>query len=256
MHANPLPARAGRSWLTEGFALYRRNPPLLTSATMLYLIVALGLSLLHRVLAFLVPLVLPIMAVLLANVSAVLARGESPRPENLLYRLRERRQALLQLGGLQLALSACMVLASMALEALLGIPANPAEITKADLLQVMAIMFVLLVPVFLAFWFAPLLVAWHDVPPAKAIFFSLVAAWRNKGAFAVYALNLVALVLMAGVVLALLATLLPQLYGAVSTLLNLAVVMVLTPVISASVYVSYLQVFGVQVTLPANEENP
>ena len=38
-------------------------------------------------------------------------------------------------------------------------------------------------PVAMLFWFAPILVAWHDVPPAKALFFSFVSCWRNRGAF-------------------------------------------------------------------------
>lgn len=41
------------------------------------------------------------------------------------------------------------------------------------------------------FWFAPVLVAWHGVPPVKALFFSVVAAWRNVRAFAVLAFALI-----------------------------------------------------------------
>ena len=42
------------------------------------------------------------------------------------------------------------------------------------------------VPVSMLFWFAPVLTAWHDVPPVKAMFFSIVSCWRNKGAFMVF----------------------------------------------------------------------
>ncbi len=45
---------------------------------------------------------------------------------------------------------------------------------------------VIYVPVAMMFWFAPVLTAWHDVPPVKAMFFSVVSCWRNKGAFVVY----------------------------------------------------------------------
>jgi hypothetical protein len=44
-------------------------------------------------------------------------------------------------------------------------------------------------PVQMSLWYAPLLAAWHEVPPAKALFFSFVAVLRNKGAFAVFALS-------------------------------------------------------------------
>ncbi|MEZ5657061.1 MAG: hypothetical protein R3E83_00570 [Burkholderiaceae bacterium] len=36
----------------------------------------------------------------------------------------------------------------------------------------------------MAIWYAPLFVAWHQVPIGKALFFSLVAVWRNRWPFA------------------------------------------------------------------------
>ena len=44
-----------------------------------------------------------------------------------------------------------------------------------------------------AFWHAPALVFWGDPGWAKSLFFSTVALWRNKGAFAVYSLVWIAL---------------------------------------------------------------
>ncbi len=41
-------------------------------------------------------------------------------------------------------------------------------------------------PIAMMFWFAPLLAAWHGVPPVKAMFFSWTACWRNRGAFFTY----------------------------------------------------------------------
>lgn len=41
-------------------------------------------------------------------------------------------------------------------------------------------------PIAMLFWFAPLLTAWHNVPPVKALFFSWTACWRNRGAFLAY----------------------------------------------------------------------
>lgn len=38
------------------------------------------------------------------------------------------------------------------------------------------------------FWFSPALVTWHDLSPAKAVFFSIIAVWRNKGALASFAI--------------------------------------------------------------------
>lgn len=39
LQARTLPALAGWSWISGGFALFRRNPPLMTALTMTYLLV-------------------------------------------------------------------------------------------------------------------------------------------------------------------------------------------------------------------------
>lgn len=246
MHARTLPARAGRTWLLEGLALYRRNPALLTSATMAYLMVILGISLLHRFFAFLVPLLQPTLALLLANVAAIIARGERPGQEALLYRFKSHRTPLLRLGGLQLALSSVLVIVSMVVEWALDMPDLPSEASPGEMISLMAVTFVIFIPLFLAFWFAPMLVGWHDVPPGKAVFFSLVAAWRNKGAFGFYTINVFVVMLLAGFVLALLMLLLPGIYDVLAPLLRLAFIMMFVPIMSASVYVSYVQIFGAQ----------
>ncbi len=61
--------------------------------------------------------------------------------------------------------------------------ANSTRITGAMLIAALAY-----IPVSIVMWFAPILVAWHDVPPAKALFFSWIALWRNRWAFTVYTL--------------------------------------------------------------------
>jgi hypothetical protein len=36
------------------------------------------------------------------------------------------------------------------------------------------------------FWHAPALVFWHDLPPVKSLFFSIVACFRNFWAFTLF----------------------------------------------------------------------
>ncbi|MFT3856123.1 MAG: BPSS1780 family membrane protein [Aquabacterium sp.] len=54
------------------------------------------------------------------------------------------------------------------------------------LLQSMLWRLGLTVPITLFFWHVPALVMWGRVPLAKALFFSVVATWRNLGAFLMY----------------------------------------------------------------------
>jgi hypothetical protein len=59
----------------------------------------------------------------------------------------------------------------------------------------------LLLPVSLAFWYAPALVHWYGVTPAKSLFFSVVAVLRNARAFLVYGLLWTALSLGVGLLM-------------------------------------------------------
>ena len=57
-------------------------------------------------------------------------------------------------------------------------------------LMIAAVVFLLVyAPAQMAMWYAPLFVAWHRTSVPQALFFSLVATWRNRRAFAVYAIG-------------------------------------------------------------------
>jgi len=56
---------------------------------------------------------------------------------------------------------------------------------------------VILVPLQMTIWFAPVLVAWHGMPATKALFFSFFACWRNRTAMVVYLLALFGLACIA-----------------------------------------------------------
>ncbi len=83
-------------------------------------------------------------------------------------------------------------------------------------------------------------------PLGKALFFSFVACWINWRAFLAYS---AALLLVVGIVPAmlfgLLASLLPGVAGFVSSLLIVFMVLVMGPVVFASFYASYRDIFGI-----------
>jgi hypothetical protein len=64
------------------------------------------------------------------------------------------------------------------------------------------------IPVVMLFWHAPALVHWHRISPAKSLFFSITACWRNKGAMLIYALVWMVCFLFFGMGLALIGALL------------------------------------------------
>jgi len=92
------------------------------------------------------------------------------------------------------------------------------------------------------FWHAPALVLWADQGVAQALFSSTLALWRSKGAFALYGLAWVALVLG----LATAATLLLSLLGMPQVAPAAAVPIVVTCMTAfyASLYFTFIDSFG------------
>jgi hypothetical protein len=89
--------------------------------------------------------------------------------------------------------------------------ARGSVVTDAHLLLATQIALILLCPLMMAYWYAPVLAAWHGLSPAKALFFSFVACARNWRAFLVYSLAiLVVATLVPGLLLGILAALLPD----------------------------------------------
>jgi hypothetical protein len=91
------------------------------------------------------------------------------------------------------------------------------------------------------FWHAPALVHWGDQPWAKSLFFSTVAIWRNKGAFAMYGLAWMVLWLVLLVLVSLGVGLLgPQRFTLVATPLTL----IFSTVFYASLWFTFTDCFA------------
>ena len=242
MQAHRLPMRAGRSWLVSAFALYRKNPPLMLSSSMAYWLVGLVLALLGP-LVLLLPIIQPTLMVLLANVYTAIWRGVQPQQADLLFNVVNRRPALMRLGLLQFAASVAFALLSILLEWMIDAPTDVAQLSLQDVLLNLLPLFVIMIPVFMAFCFAPVLTAWHEMPPAKAMFFSFVATWRNLGAFFMHFLNCLIVVMAAGFVRVVFSSLLPGMGDVVGYLLQLIMLLVFVPTMMASIYIAYREIF-------------
>jgi hypothetical protein len=200
MHINPLRAAIGWRWVRDGFAVLRRQPVALLAITFLNLML-LSLSLLIPVFGPVAPLVLtPVLTVGLMHAVRASEAGRMPSPLLLVAGFKDGGgnawRPLLILGGF----NATATLLALALAALVdggqlmdlvtgGTLEDPQAIDENSLLY-SAIVFVLVyTPAQMALWYAPLLSAWHDIPPFKALFFSFFAVLRNKGAFLVFGLG-------------------------------------------------------------------
>jgi len=263
MQARRLPAARGTFWLFEGFRLFRRNPPFITALTLLYLLVVQTLVLLLPGIGpVLLPLVLPLLTLIVANGCRLVDEGRRPNRLDLLRGVTGNLPPLLRLGALQLAGALLLVLLNLALnggaDPLAGIndplaaanmgegsvppPADAAA--EAAMLGALFRLLLLAAPVISAFWFAPFLVGWDRVSPFKSLFFSTVASLRNWRAMAMFS---IAALVLAGIVPGLVLIVIGQVAGVALDVafiaLRLLLIFLVAPVLTASIYVSYRDIF-------------
>lgn len=264
MQAQRLAAQRGTWWLLEGFRLFRRNPPLLTALTLLYLLAVQLIMVLPGIGPILLPLLLPVLTLVVANGCRLVDEGRAPSKATLLLGIRGNGVALLRLGGLQLAGAVVLVLLNLAfnngadplaqIEATGSVP-NMGELSgKADptadpaaeaaMLGALMRMMLLATPLIIAFWFAPFLAGWDRTGPLKAVFFSTIASWRNWRAILMFSL---AAIVLAGIVPGFLLIAISQISGmalsAAFVALRMLLVFLVAPVLTASIYISYRDIF-------------
>jgi hypothetical protein len=244
MDARRLPARHGVLWLLAGFALFRRQPPLMTALTFGYLLTVIVVNLIPKIGPVLLPLLLPALTVILANGCRAIERGQTFDGEALLFGLSAQRAGLIRLGGLHLLGSSLLVLGGYAFGDPINISDGMSQEEAEALLTDLGIIMVLASPLLMAFWFAPLLTAWNGVSAGKSLFFSFVASWRNWRCFAMYGLGL-ALVgaVLPGLILIVAGLISQSLLGILSVALRMLLIFGLAPTLVASVYLSYRDVF-------------
>lgn len=249
-----VPAGRGWRWLAEGFFLFRRNPPALALLVILYWVLMAIINVVPHVGPIIASLSIPVFSVGLMNACRQIdlrAAGGPPLAIGVLFSaFRPNPAPLVALGGLYLVLT-LLVLGTSSLvdggtlmQLMLGNNPPREAIEEREFLIATQLALLLLMPVVMAYWYAPVLVAWHSFSPAKALFFSFFACLRNWRAFLAYGVSLaVWCVLLPGVVTGLLAGLLVD-TSLVVGLLSAPVLLILAPTVFASFYVTYRDVFA------------
>jgi hypothetical protein len=220
MQVDRIPPRAGWRWMAHGFRLLRREPLAMvaTAAGFMLTLAIAGQVPLIGPLA--IPVLIPLLTVGFIQAARTVDEGGRPHPlalfEGFRARSRGRLKPLLVLGVINAVLSACaMGIALIAdggtlFRAMTG-TMDPSDPSMRDGAMAWAmIIFVLLsMPIQMLMWYSPLFVAWNGRRPFEAVFFSLVACWRNRAAFVVYGASWVLVLLAATLVAQLLRSVLP-----------------------------------------------
>jgi hypothetical protein len=256
MQARRLPAIRGWNWIVEGFRLFRANPALLTFLVFGYWLTLVFLNLVPLLGVVLAPLCVPALSIGIMNGCRVVEResrsGASLFGFGLMFSgFRENRNVLLVLGAIYLAGSLAVFAGSAVVDggALLGVmmagkPPPEDLVQGGQLMLALQFALLLMVPLLMAFWFAPMLAAWDGLSATKSLFFSFVACARNWRPFLVYGLGVLFIsALLPGIVLGFVGALSAPLLEMAAVAMTLPLLFVFLPTLFASFYVSYRDVF-------------
>lgn len=228
-----VPAERGMAWLQSGWRQF-------LSAPGLWVLVSLVLMLIHGVLSM-IPFVGGVASILLAPVfggglmagCAAIDRGEPLRFDHLFVGFKENSGNLLFVGVVQLiGLAAIMLMVFLVgggaiMGGVLGQSTGDglgATVALGGMLLAALLAAALLVPLTMALWFSPALVMLSGMAPMAAMKASISGCARNWLVFLVYSILAFVLFIVA---------LIPLGLG----------LLVLVPVLVASVYFSYREIF-------------
>ncbi len=229
-------AGQGWQWVRSGFALYRKNPLLLSAAFAMVFGLVMALGLIPMVGGALSEIASPLMVAGFMAAYRALDEGQELELPHLLAGVRGAAISLMTVGAVQLlgALLIGKVMASMGFDAKAFVAAaqtqqDPAQM-QAMLNEAMPAVFtglLLFTPLIMATWFAPALILFGGARPTTALGVSIKAVLRNWAALLVNGLALGAMLFLAALV--------PLMLG----------LLVAMPVLFGSLYASYQAIFAV-----------
>ena len=253
MRAQTLPPAAGWQWIMGGFAIFRRNPVMLGMLVVAYWFTVLFLNIVPILGVLIASLAIPGLSVGLMQAARNVERGQPVGLQTLYGSLRENGRTLAILGALYL----CCTLGALGLSSLVdggdllrfmlaGNRAERAVVEDADFTLSALFVMLLMTPVLMAWWFAPVLAAWHRLSVGRALFFSFVACWMNWRPFLNYGLGLLLVsAIIPGVLLGVLLLIFPGAQGFITGLVMMPLALIVAPAIFASFYASYRDIFGI-----------
>ena len=252
MQARIVNAVGGARWLAEGWRLFRAAPLGWLAAVFGYWLLMTVVSILPLVGVAAAAILVPAFSVGFMALARAAGRGAPLELALLFDGFRHEPRTQIILGVVYLAclatlLSATTLVDDGALARWMVTGRRPAQ----DVLQseaFVAALFtaaVLYLPVMMAFWFAPPLVAWHAISAPKALFFSFAASIMNWRAFLAYGVvTAIATLLIPFLALTLLTLASSGALRAPVATLVFPLLLVMLPTLFASFYASYRDVFG------------
>jgi uncharacterized membrane protein len=223
------PSGNGWTWIADGWDLFKRQPGMWIGIVLLLFVIMIAAAFIPIVGGLLMSLFGPVFAAGIVTGCKTLDTGGELEIGHLFAGFREKTGTLVAVGGLYLAASLVVMLVvglimGVGMFTMMGGDQAQMQALGMTMVLAMLIMFALLLPVVMAIWFAAPLVVFHDHGAVEAMKASFTGCLKNLLPFLWYGVLLFLLSIVAS---------LPLLLGW----------LVLGPVLAASVYTSYRDIY-------------
>ena len=236
MEIRKVDAGQGWRWIADGFELFKKNPLIWIVLFVIYFLVLMVFTIIPVVGPLIMSVLAPVFAAGFMLACRDMENGNELELRYLIAGFMHNTGQLVTVGGLYL-IGSIFIMGLMMLGgggAILGAAAvngmhggEPPDVligAMGGMLVAMLVALTLLIPLLMAYWFAPALVFFNDMSAPDAMKASFAACMKNWLPFMVYGLASLGLSIIAMIPLGL---------G----------LLVLVPVITASIYTGYKDIF-------------
>lgn len=252
MKLNIVPARTGITWVKLGIQTFLKQPLALAGLFFMYMAAATLASLIPLVGVVLALAIVPAATLGLMAATREATKGKFPMPAILVSAFRagqQRARAMMVLGFLYA--TACLLIVSI-VPLFFDVPVSRESALTPEMQGVMLVVMLMYLPVSVLFWHAPALVHWHGVTPVKSLFFSAVVCFKNAGAYLLFGLTWMVVLVVVGLVVSMLAGLLASPEAAAALVMPAALLM--AAMFSTSIYFTFEGSFDATPAAPAGDE--
>ncbi len=229
---HPVPASHGWTWIAGGWELFKRQPGIWVAIAIIAIVIFIAYYFMRAFGNILGILFTPVFTAGVVIGAKALDEGRKLEIAHLFAGFTNRFGALIAVGAIYLALLLAIVVVSarvtgVSVWVMLGAGPDLASATMGEIISILLAWLIalgLMVPVFMAVWFAPPLAVFNELGAFGALKASFLGCLRNIVPFLIYGLILFCLALLATI---------PVLLGW----------LVLGPVIGASIYTSYRDIY-------------
>lgn len=231
LESRQVPAGNAWAWIVSGFNLFKANPVMWIVILLIYLAIIIPISFIPVIGSVVTTLLAPVFAAGMMWGCKALVLKQDLEINHLFEGFKKNTAQLIAVGGVyMLSLLVIMVMVVLTLDKdtleliMKGQEVSPAQANAMMLPILIAMLFI--VPILMAYWYAPVLIGLHNLTVLEAMKLSFIACLKNMLPFLLYGLIFMVILVVA---------IIPFGLGLI----------VAVPVMMTSLYTSYVDVFNI-----------